>query len=76
MPMHRSYTVKFKLDAVKWFHDNGGNVSATARQFNVHRRRIKDWVDNEDVLQMNKRGKNAQKKRIGMFYLFLNCAII
>ena len=65
MPKNRSYTVTFKLQVIQWHRQNGGNVSETARNFNVDRKRVREWMGQEDVLLMHRRGAEAQKKRIG-----------
>ena len=64
--INRSYSVKHKLCVVKWHYENGGSVSATAWQWNVDRKRVRDWLASEEKPLMNRRGSNASKKRIGM----------
>ena len=56
--------MKFKLEVVQWYYRNGANVAATARHFNIDRKRIRDWRDTEDYLMMHRRGKEGNKKRI------------
>jgi hypothetical protein len=65
MPKYRSYTVTFKLEAIAWHRAHGGNVSRTAKEYNVDRKRIREWLENEDLLESNRRGKDAKKRRIG-----------
>ena len=40
---NRSYTVEFKVEAVKWHQMNGENCSLTARTSGVDRKRIREW---------------------------------
>ena len=39
----RSYTREFKLKALEWYETNGRNITATARQFKVAPKRIREW---------------------------------
>ncbi len=66
MPRYNSYTIKYKLQVVEWHNNHGRNVSQTAREFSVDRKRVRDWLDTEDVLRMHRRGPDAKKKRIGL----------
>ena len=59
--IQRSFNRELKLSAVKWFKEHGENVSATAREFNVDRKRIREWVDQEDKIKSMRK----QKKRDG-----------
>ena len=65
MPKHRSFTVKFKLEAIDWHRQNGGNITQTAKEFGVDRKRIREWLANEDHLMMHRRGSDAKKRRLG-----------
>ena len=60
----RSFTVQFKLNAIKWHQENGIIVSATARTFNVDRKRIREWLENEDLLRQNRIGKKSQLRKL------------
>ena len=64
MPKHRSFTVRYKLEAIDWYNTNGRNIAKTAREFNVDRKRVRDWLANEYLLRTNVWGA-ASKKRIG-----------
>lgn len=48
---HNSYTVEFKLQVLDWYHKNGKNKNAAAKQFGVDRKRIRDWEMNEQLLR-------------------------
>ena len=48
---HNSYTVEFKLQVLDWYHNNGKNKNAAAKQFGVDRKRIRDWEMNEQLLR-------------------------
>ena len=65
MKNQRSYTVKFKLEVLKWHKDHGSNISLTARNFSVDRKRVREWNNNEETLMMNNSGKDSKRRRIG-----------
>ena len=64
MPKHRSFSVKYKLSVVAWHNENGHNVSRTAREHCVDRKRVREWLASETLLNLHKRGKDGQMKRI------------
>ena len=39
----KSYSLKFKFDALKRLDESDGNISAVAREFNVGRQQIRYW---------------------------------
>ena len=45
---HKSYTVGFKLQVLDWYYANGKNKYQTASHFGLDRKRIRDWLDNEE----------------------------
>ena len=49
--LRRAYTVKVKLDVVDWYLNNGKNVAKTAREFDVDRKRVREWVKEETGLR-------------------------
>ena len=51
----KSYTGEFKLKVVDWLKSNGHNVSATARQFGVSNKRVRDWRESESSLKEQSR---------------------
>ena len=57
MSRKRSYTVKFKLSAIEWHNAKGTNVTKTAQEFGVDRKRIRDWLSSEDTLRINARDR-------------------
>lgn len=59
---HHSYTVEFKLAVLDWYHKNGENKNRAAREFNIDRKRVREWELNEEWLRVQpdrskKRGK-------------------
>ena len=60
-----SYTVEFKMLVVDWLRKNDRNVSKTAREFEVDRKRVREWDKNYDKLVENKVGRCAKKRKIG-----------
>ena len=64
MPKHRSYTVEFKLSVIKWHKEKGESIRKTAREYQIDRKRIREWLKQEDELNSNSRGSDAKKRRI------------
>ena len=60
-----SYTVHFKLQALKKLEDNGGNVSATARELDIHRKQLQAWRKQKQSLLKYSRNRHidTEKKR-------------
>ena len=58
----KSYTVLFKLQVIKWYHQNGENAHATANHFHIDRSVIRRWLTNELVLKKAK--KRSIKRRM------------
>ena len=55
--------MEYKLDVISWYRDNGENKHAAARHFGVDRKRLREWLENEDRLRGNRVGA-AKKKRM------------
>lgn len=60
---YRSYTVQFKLDALDWYYKNGENKNLTAKMFNVDRKRIRDWLQDETNLRSDPTPERTKRKR-------------
>ena len=58
-----SYTVEYKLKVVSWYHSNGENKHATARNFKIDRKRVRDWVEKEDQLKQL-HGVDRKRRRL------------
>ena len=43
-PKLRQYTVKWKVKVAEWHWGNGHNVSKTAREFSIDRKRVREQV--------------------------------
>ncbi|CAM1302042.1 Uncharacterised protein r2_g1187 [Pycnogonum litorale] len=63
-PVHRSYTVSEKVDVIKWHKSNGENISKTSRELHIDRKRIREWVKNEELLKFFNVGPTEKMKRI------------
>ena len=50
---------------VDWLRKNDRNVSKTAREFEIDRKRVREWDKNHDKLLENKTGQLAKKRKIG-----------
>ena len=64
MPRHRSYTVEFKLSVIKHHKDNGNSIRKTAGEYGIDRKRVREWLNQEQELMTNSRGSAAKKRRI------------
>ena len=62
--------MKYKLSVVAWHNENGHNVSHTARERGVDRKRVREWLASEALLNLHKRGRDGQKKRIGRSQIY------
>ena len=65
----KSYTLLFKLQVIKWYHQNGENAHATASHFHIDRSVIRRWLINELVL------KKAKKRSIKGVCRIINLCI-
>ena len=64
MPRHKSYSVKYKLDVIDWYRKNGESIRKTAGEYGVDRKRVREWLKQEQELLQNSRGSAAKKLRI------------
>lgn len=60
----KSYTIEFKVEALEWHRINGENVSLTANQFSVDRKRVREWNAKYDQLAGQCHGKQKKKRKI------------
>ena len=67
-----SYTVEFKV-LVKWLRENNRNVSKTAREFSVDRKRVQEWDKYYDKLLEDEVGRNAKKSGCDCKIFMRNC---
>ena len=59
---YHSYTVQFKVSVVDWHNANGANLSKTSREFEIDRKRIREWIANYDTLRLNCHGRGKRKR--------------
>ena len=64
MPKRKSYTVAFKIEVINWHMANGGFIKKTAREFEIDRKRVREWLQNEEELRQHLRGKAAKRRRL------------
>ena len=64
----RSYTREFKLNALAWYEANGRNISATARQFEVAPKRIREWRSLMEHIQNQAGGCRAEGRGRSSFF--------
>ena len=49
-----SYTKEFKLHTIQWYMNKSQNKARTAFHFTVNRKRIRKWVQNEELISARK----------------------
>ena len=59
----KAYETEFKLQAVE-FYKQGHSKMETAKCFNVHPRRIREWISMEEVLKVTPRDRKRVTKRL------------
>ena len=60
----RSFTVEYKIQAVKYLRANNCNVSKTAREYGVERVRIREWNKNYIKLAAENEGDRKKKRKL------------
>ena len=60
-----SYDVSFKLLIVQWHSRNGKNVSKTAQEFDINRKRVREWESRYERLLEHDVRKEKKRRRIG-----------
>ena len=60
-----SYTIDFKVLVVDWLRKNEGNISKAAREFDVDRKRVREWNEKYDQLKTHHVGQRAKRRKIG-----------
>lgn len=65
-PKHRqSYSLDFKLSAIECYYQDGmcrGNQRAVATKYNVHRRQVQKWLQQEEELRSRNESSYAVKQ--------------
>ena len=59
MAERKSCTCEFKLSVTQWTLENGKNSFSASRKFNVDRKRIREWLKQEESLVNQKRGSRS-----------------
>ena len=57
------YTTEFKLSAINWHNQHGGSLHRTAKHFGIDRKRIREWLQSEHILQANSAGQSRYRIR-------------
>ena len=66
----KSYERERKLAVVKWCYENGNNISAASRRFQIDRKRIREWVKNEgSIYKTNARTRKHDSGQSSAFPL-------
>ena len=64
MSRRRSFSVKYKLGVVEWHKKNGESIRKTAGEYGVDRKRVREWINQEEELSQNSKGSSAKKLRV------------
>ena len=66
MCSHRrsSYTVNFKVSVVEWTRKNEASLHTAAREFNVDRKRVRDWTQKYDELKGKCAGAPGKRRKL------------
>lgn len=64
MPKVNSYTVTKKLEVLKWHKENGAVIHRTSKHFSIDRKRIREWLQKEEVLISNNHGKKKNCRKL------------
>ena len=78
MPYGRrnSYTVDFKILVVDWLRKNDGNVSKASREFEVDRKRVREWDQKYDTLQSHSKGHLSKRRKIDVAEVLFHLTLI
>lgn len=52
--------MQFKLDILKWYHDNGSNCHAAAEHFGEDQKMVRNWLGKEKEMQITKSATNKK----------------
>lgn len=65
------YTVEFKTFVVDWLRRNDGCIHKAAREFNIDRKRVREWDRKYNELQRMNVGAKAKRRKLctGRFHL-------
>ena len=58
-----SYNIDFKVLVVDWLRKNEGNISKAAREFDVDRKRVREWNEKYDQLKTHHVGQRAKWRK-------------
>ena len=61
---YHTYTVQFKVSVVDWHLAHGENVSQTAREFEVERTGMHEWLVNADKLRQHCHSRQKRTRRL------------
>ena len=57
------YTVKYKLQVIKWYHAGGNNAHAAAKHSDITRSVLICWLAKKDLLKKAKLPEGARRMR-------------
>ena len=60
----KQYTVEEKILVVNWHRANGNSVSKTSREFSVDRKRVREWNNSYETLQLNNVGADKKRRKL------------
>ncbi len=59
------HVITRQMPVVDWLRSNENNISKAYREFEIDRKRVREWDQKYDVLVANNRGQNAKRRQIG-----------
>ena len=59
-----SYSIKFKVSVVEWYHNNEASLHKTAKRLSIDRKRVREWCSKYSVLKGKTSGALGKRRRI------------
>ena len=60
----KSYSLEFRLNAVKQLKENNGAVSGTAKLLGIDRRNLQRWRDDAARLQLTRKSRSCNSRHV------------
>ena len=62
-PKRKSYTREYKLNVIKFYHDNDNNLYRTHKMLSLNTKTILLWINSEEMIRKSAKGAKHVKKR-------------
>lgn len=56
----RKFSREFKLSVINWARDNNASVEETAEKFQLARKRLREWMNEEKRIRSSRYGKQSK----------------